>query len=357
LITRRNNVAAIQRALSKEQRSKCLVVGHDLPLMFQKAKKAIPAGTQLYYCIWQLALAHRLRREYSTNGISLAHHVTFAVDWAPVGILALQESVPIIWGPVGGASSCPARLLFTQGLKGIVFEAIRELVGLGGRMFFGRRAARRARLVVAQNRDNFKAFVTEANNIIVEPNAFIERSMLPVRQERSVDPYRIVGVGRLIPLKGWSIALHVLAHLPACFYLELYGDGPDRQRLLRIARRLGVDQRVTFMGQKDRSECLAAVASARCFLFPSTHDSAPGSVAEALSIGTPVVCLDVGGSAELVRLSSTGHALNVKSPNLYQALAQAVLAAVPTSTDRWLSDRCDDMVSSWYEAALSEQRA
>jgi glycosyltransferase involved in cell wall biosynthesis len=46
---------------------------------------------------------------------------------------------------------------------------------------------------------------------------------------------------------------------------------------------------------------LPEIARAGALVHPSLHDDAPLSVAEALSLGTPVVCLDHGGPAEVVR--------------------------------------------------------
>jgi glycosyltransferase involved in cell wall biosynthesis len=354
LLTRGNNVAQIKKALCRAELEKCSIVAHDLPRLFQSAKKLIPGGTNLYYCFWQLSLGPKLRRVHNDHPVSLGHHVTFAVNWTPLGLMALPESVPIIWGPIGGATHCPTRLLPELGLRGLLSDSVRAIAGLIGRRLFGRKAAARAKLVIAQNPDDFAAFRHHAQGIIVEPNTFIEPSILPLRRESLINPYLLVGVGRLLPWKGWAIAFKVLRYLPAPFHLQLYGEGPDRKRLAKLARRLGVERRVTLMGQTERAECLSAVASARCFLFPSTHDSAGASLAEALSIGTPVVCLDVGGPGELVRRSGTGLAVDVKAPNLYAAIAEAVLKAIPDSTDRWLSNRSDDMVRAWYEAALSE---
>jgi glycosyltransferase involved in cell wall biosynthesis len=83
--------------------------------------------------------------------------------------------------------------------------------------------------------------------------------------------------------------------------LRSYSEGPDGPRLERAARRWGVADRVRFERWVPRDALLPEIARAGVLVHPSFHDDAPLCFAEALSLGTPVVCLDHGGPAELVR--------------------------------------------------------
>ncbi|WP_422678011.1 glycosyltransferase [Blastococcus brunescens] len=105
----------------------------------------------------------------------------------------------------------------------------------------------------------------------------------------------IVGVGTLAPLKGWALAIDAIASMPEPrSRLLLVGTGPDEGRLRARAQRRGVADRVRFAGHLPRDQVFALLTSARALLFPSFHDSAGWAVAEALTLGCPVVCLDLG---------------------------------------------------------------
>ena len=83
--------------------------------------------------------------------------------------------------------------------------------------------------------------------------------------------------------------------------LRIFGEGPDRRAIERRAHRWGIADRIRFEGQVDRDELLRTVATAGVFLHPAFHDEAGLAVAEALSLDTPVVCLDRGGPPQLLR--------------------------------------------------------
>jgi glycosyltransferase involved in cell wall biosynthesis len=78
--------------------------------------------------------------------------------------------------------------------------------------------------------------------------------------------------------------------------LAVAGAGPDQTRLMRIALRIGVEDRVEFLGAVSRPEILRLMSEeADVLLFPSLREDAGWVVAEAAACGLPVVSLDGGG--------------------------------------------------------------
>src|SRR5690606_41934024 len=59
--------------------------------------------------------------------------------------------------------------------------------------------------------------------------------------------------------------------------------------------RWGLQDRVILQGAVPREQVVAAIARAGAVVHPALHDDSPLSVAEALSLGVPLVCLDLAG--------------------------------------------------------------
>jgi glycosyltransferase involved in cell wall biosynthesis len=118
---------------------------------------------------------------------------------------------------------------------------------------------------------------------------------------------RIVAVANLVPLKGHTWLLRamprVLAAYPGARCL-LVGDGPCRRELEALARRLGLDDRVTFLGSV--VDPLGLVSESDVFVLPSLTEGAPLALLEAMALGTPVVATRVGGVPEIVDDRRTG---------------------------------------------------
>jgi len=354
LLTRSHNVDRVRDALTSDQSARCELVGFDLGPFFGRLRR-MPFGAQIHYCVWQWRARSVVRAIHLRRPVQVAHHATFAVDWTPAAVSALPRDVAVVWGPVGGTTKCPPGLWRQLGARGATGDAFR-LVTAVGRAFFGRALARRAALVIAQNRDEERFLRGKARVLRVEPNAFIDGNCVPTRTIDAADSTVIVGVGKLIGLKGWALAVRTLAKLPERYTLEIYGEGPDRRRLERLASRLGVRHRLILHGRQPRHRVIAALGNARCLLYPSLHDSAPAAVAEALSTGCPVVCLDVGGGADMVR--AAGGVIVRPRRGCENDLARGVLEPVaPHDLRRWDAARCSTLVSDWYLSACGRSRA
>jgi glycosyltransferase involved in cell wall biosynthesis len=348
LLTRTDFAASIERTLAAEPglRKHLHLVPLDLPAWLVQRRRG-EVGDRWYYPMWQVAawrVASILHRQVHFD---VAHHLTFGSDSMPAGVAWLR-GLPLVWGPVGGSGGPPWRLWRWLGWRGFLFEVSREVGTRTNRRLFGRPVARRAALVVAQNNDVAHAF-RAARRVVVEPHIAVE-GMSTSRVDGRRAGRRAVFVARLVPWKGARLAVACLARPAAAgWHLDLYGTGPDADNVRRLADRLGVADRVTFKGQHPRTEVLAALDTADALLFPSMHDSAGWAVAEALSRGCPVVCLDRGGPAVLV-----GPGEGVRVPvrgDVVGELAHA-LASLPgriPPSDRWAPARIPGLVTSWYE--------
>jgi glycosyltransferase involved in cell wall biosynthesis len=228
----------------------------------------------------------------------VAHHVTLANYWAGIGVLAIRK--PLLVGPVGGGVRIPAALLPLLGARGVAAEVIRLVTQsiLGSR--FSRLANRQNTRILYQNQ------ATEARTQIpgsILPNAtVVNPSIGSIKGPRTSD---VVVVGELEPRKGAALALRAFAHVEhPTAQLIFLGDGSRRDAIQTLAHRLGIGDRVQFLGRVDREVVLARVATAGLMLHASLRDDASLAIAEALSLGTPVVAMDYC-AADLARLWST----------------------------------------------------
>src|SRR5690606_8159028 len=122
-----------------------------------------------YYVLWQRLAGRTAASLHTEIGFDVVHHVSFANDWLPCGVARL--GIPLVWGPVGGASRVPLKPLARWlGVRGTITEVARAALTALPRAVWGDAAARRAALVVAQNPDVAHRF-RRARKVVVEPNA------------------------------------------------------------------------------------------------------------------------------------------------------------------------------------------
>jgi glycosyltransferase involved in cell wall biosynthesis len=133
-------------------------------------------------------------------------------------------------------------------------------------------------------------------------------------------------MGRLLAWKGFHLGIRAFAEarLPETEYWIL-GDGPERQRLERLARKVGVADRVRFWGRLPRETALIRLKECVALVHPSLHDSGGWFCLEAMGAARPVICLDLGGPGLQVT-DETGIKIPAISPaQAVQDIAQAMI--------------------------------
>jgi glycosyltransferase involved in cell wall biosynthesis len=125
----------------------------------------------------------------------------------------------------------------------------------------------------------------------------------------------LLSIGRLVEKKGFEDLMAALALLRARgveFTVQLYGEGPLRDRLVALRDRLGLTDTVSLMGARTSDEVVAALASADVVVLTprvtddGDRDGIPNVLVEAMACGLPVVTTAVGGIPELVTDASNG---------------------------------------------------
>lgn len=337
IITRANNRDAVEAALpAVPEADRLRFVYLDLPAWARWWKKG-QRGVRLYYLLWQAAAVRAARRLARAESFDVVWHLTLANAW--LGSLAPLVPGRFVYGPVGGGVRVAPADLRWLGLRGALYEVLRSAARTAGRFLnpAARLAWRRADLILAQNPETLAWFPRRhRGKVVVQPNALVDDAQLAPRSPRPPGrPPVAVFAGRLLPLKGLALGLHALV-LAGEWRLVVFGDGPDRERLRRLARRLGISERVEWRGWRPREEVAAFLREeADLLLFPSLHDEAPFAVVEAMAAGVPVLAVARGGPA--VSLANGGGAVVPPDPKeLAAALATAEkmkAAAPPTLSD------------------------
>jgi len=113
--------------------------------------------------------------------------------------------------------------------------------------------------------------------------------------------------GRLVTFKGLDHLLDAVALLNGGLRLILAGEGPHRANLEARAARLGIANRVHFLGPVPHTDLPKLHAISDAFVMPSTdHETFCLAACEAMSCERPVVASRIGGLVEVVRDGETG---------------------------------------------------
>lgn len=137
-------------------------------------------------------------------------------------------------------------------------------------------------------------FTVVPDAIAFERYAFSADAREDARAELGLERRFVIGsVGALIPRKNHE---HIVRMLPdlvarrpdACALIV--GEGPERERLVELARDLGVFDRLVLAGGRD--DVPALLSAMDVFTFPSVHEGLGLALVEAQANGLPVVASD-----------------------------------------------------------------
>jgi glycosyltransferase involved in cell wall biosynthesis len=294
-------------------------------------------GVELHYYLWQLIAYFVGRKLHRDIGFDIIHHVTVGKYWMP-SFLALLP-VPFIWGPVGGGESAPRAFWWSFSVRGKIFELTRDLACKMGEWDpFVRRTARKAKIGLATSEQTAARLRRlGARHVVVHPQFGMTREareslqLLPLKRR---GPFRIISMGRLLPWKGFHLGLRAFAKLqtvyPDCEYW-IVNEGLEMKHLKALAKRLGVENKVTFWGGLPTlQDVYSKLAECDVLVHPALHEAFGNVCLEALASGRPVICLDLGGPALQVT-DNTGIKVRACTPD--QAVADLAAAMFRLATN------------------------
>lgn len=192
----------------------------------------------------------------------------------------------------------------------------------------------------------------------------VVRAGIPLREfrfrPRSLPPnneWRFVQACRLIRKKGLSTSLHAFAAFAARYpqaTFSIAGEGPLLEELQALARQLGIEKQVRFLGLVSQDELRELFFASHIFLHPSekgrdgNQEGVPNSMLEAMATGLPVFATTHGGIPEAIESGMSGILVSegdhgalgralleaVEAPDLLASLARAGADAVAKNFDQ-----------------------
>lgn len=108
------------------------------------------------------------------------------------------------------------------------------------------------------------------------------------------DPYRIINVASLVPVKDQAVLLRAVARLAPPVTLDIVGTGGERERLTALAAALGISERVNFAGAVAHPDLPAYYQRSAACVLTSRHEVLAMATLEAAACGVPVVSTAVG---------------------------------------------------------------
>jgi len=133
-------------------------------------------------------------------------------------------------------------------------------------------------------------------------------------------PLKLIGVGRLIPRKGFDYAIRALQGMDNVT-LTLLGDGPEKENLRQLAEELNVT--IHFEGNVAHEQIAKYYRSHDVFILPSFNEGMSNTVLEAMACGLPIITSNTGGTAELIH--ENGFVVDSGNPNDIRTAVESFL--------------------------------
>lgn len=145
-----------------------------------------------------------------------------------------------------------------------------------------------------------------------------ERAQWGIAENTSV----VLCLARLHAKEGVDILLRALSHLDGA-HVWLAGDGPQKEDLAALANKLGLDQRVHFLGRDENRAALLSTCDV--VALPAREDHLGLAILEAWAAKRPVIATQIGGAASRIMPERDGLLVPSEDP---EALARALRRAL-----------------------------
>jgi glycosyltransferase involved in cell wall biosynthesis len=186
------------------------------------------------------------------------------------------------------------------------------------------------------------------------PHVTRERSEVRAASDIPLSAPLIVTVARLDPQKALHVLLQALKLLPGDVHLAILGTGPLEDKLRAQSERLGLSERVRWVGFTP--QVADHIAAADVFALSSVWEGIPLAAQEAIALGAPVVATAVGGLPELIEDRVSGRLVPPNKPVLLADALTHVLAS-PEGARRYAAEARARLVERFSTATMLDRLA
>ena len=135
-------------------------------------------------------------------------------------------------------------------------------------------------------------------------------------------PLRLLALGALVQHKGHDVLLRAMALTRQPLRLRVAGGGPLKKSLEALSRRLGLTDRVEFLG--DLGDGSELFATSDLFVHPSRTEGLGTAVLDAMAAACPVLVSRAGGLNELLEGEAPGWGFPPGDPEALGAQLDAI---------------------------------
>ena len=306
------------------------------PHMAYLAEELASRGHQVTYVATRLISEERKRQGWKAPSLRTVKILLISEKEEIAGLIQSipMDSIQLCEGLRGnGLIGYIQKLLVRSGLKyWVVMESIDDngMAGMAKRLLY--------RLVLESRKGSVTGILAigwRTSKWLIElgshpayvfPFAYFldEAGPRGVKAKKTGSIFRFIYVGQLIERKRLDLLIEALACQDQDFELVVIGDGPMRSQWQALAESR-IPNSVHWLGKLPMDKVPQWMADADCLVLPSRFDGWGAVVSEALMVGTPVICSNACGSAEVVRNSGFGGVFRSGDGDALSSLLTAML--------------------------------
>ncbi|MEM2026012.1 MAG: glycosyltransferase family 4 protein, partial [Desulfurococcaceae archaeon] len=176
--------------------------------------------------------------------------------------------------------------------------------------------------------------VIDEEKIRVIPFAVNVDLFKPPENHFERDVYEILFAGYLYKLKGVEYlvrAMRLVLNERKNVKLLIAGDGPERARLIELAKKLGMKDKVAFLGAVPYNEMPKLYQRCDVFCLPTLGEPFGKTLIEAMACAKPVISTKRGGPSEIIEDGKNGFLVPPADP---EAIARKILLLIEDDKTR-----------------------
>ena len=159
-------------------------------------------------------------------------------------------------------------------------------------------------------------FNINSKRVLLIPNPADTKYFLPKRSKTG-DAFTFISVALLRPEKRLDILIKAFAilskHIPN-IVLTVIGDGPEKNKLKLLSHKLGVNNRINFIGYQNKIAVSDILRDHDALVLSSEVETFGVVIVEAMSVGLPVIATKCGGPESIV-VAETGVLVDSNDKN------------------------------------------